>query len=61
MATFYGKEIKLNGEWYDTTIEANNYREAVTKFNERYIVGRKSPYGPVVQGIRGRFVKREGF
>lgn len=61
MATFYGKEIKLCGEWYDVTIEANDYREAVKKFNEQYIVGRKCVYGPIVQGIRGQFVKREGF
>lgn len=61
MAIFYGKEVKLNGEWCNVNIEAKDYRDAVKKFNEKYIVGRKCHWGVIVQGIRGRFVKREGF
>lgn len=61
MATFYGKEINISGCWYCICVEADTYREAVKKFNEKYIVGKKCPYGSIVKAIRGRFVKREGF
>lgn len=61
MNTYYGKEVKMGGAWYTIQYKACDYREAVQRFKHEYAVGKKSPIGEIVEDIRGRFIKREGF
>lgn len=52
MAKFSGKDEKINGKWYNVTVEASSLKEAIKKL----YVGQRKSYG-IVEKIRGRFSK----
>jgi len=52
MATFSGKDEKINGQWYPVTVEASSLKDAIKKL----YVGQRKSYGSVEQ-VRGRFTK----
>lgn len=50
MKKYIGKEERINGEWYPISVEADTYKEAISKL----YVGQRKSYG-VVEAVRGRF------
>ena len=54
MKKFAGKEERINGVWYPVVVNADSYKEAISKL----YVGQIKSYG-IVEAVRGSFYEEK--